>query len=144
MTSIAHPAPTAPTGPHLVIHRCNHCDTLCGTLTALRIHSPRNRCRSSKPMVRAGCWQGMANVWWSPDCGWDDPTEGLPFSPSQVSENTRRKLGQNGDLGPTRSPRPFVQVPHTDLDSPAFHRVIVAALIMGAGRKIGRLLYILS
>jgi hypothetical protein len=60
-------------------------------------------------MRKAGAWQGHAGIWWTPDLGWDDPTETPAFSPFQVIENTGRKLGKNGDQGQGCAPPCFTK-----------------------------------
>ena len=77
------------------IAQCTHCGEFFGTRTALAVHKP-GKCRSQRTMLRAGAWRGFLGIWWTPDLGLSDETEGLPEVPSQVIELKGRKLGQNG------------------------------------------------
>jgi len=101
------------------IYRCKFCREQFGTVAALKLHNPapaparfrqiksgtvkRSLCRNEKTMIRAGAWRGYSGIWWTPDGGWADDIEDLPFPILQAIETSMVILDKNGGSVPKHS-----------------------------------------
>lgn len=59
------------------VRKCHKCDQFFGTIAGYESHLGSKGCKSVRSMERYdSMWRGHSDIWWTPDLGWDDTTEG--------------------------------------------------------------------